>query len=217
VLEFQSQQMPNLSLTIGQIKITPLFWALALAFIFSSFSMWKKMIKESYLEKDIFSTQILILLGGVIFEILFKMSLGIIVFGAFLGILMVSAWRFKILAINFWEGLDWLVLPIIYFFFFGGIGLFLNSWQWTAFGYSATSLLGLGLYLYLKKHYRRFFWYKSGKTGFLFWSICFYFSAVLLVLDFLQTKKVYWSEVLWIVLLTSSAGAIYHRAELNKK
>lgn len=197
--------------------ITPLFWALALAFVFSSFSMWKKMLKESHSEEDIFSTQILILLGGIVFEILFKMGLGINIFGAFLGILTVSIWRFKILAINFWEGLDWLVLPIIYFFFFGGVGLFLNSWQLTVLSYSATSLLGFGLYLFLKNRYRRFFWYKSGKTGFLFWSICFYFSAVLLVIDFLQTKKVYWSEVLWIGLLASSAGAIYYRAELNKK
>lgn len=209
--------MFNLTLTVGKYEITPLFWALALAFVFSSFSMWKKMVKESYPEEDIFSTQILMFLGGIALEMLFKRILGITVFGAFLGVLLVSFWRFKVLEINTWEGFDCLTLPIIYFFFFGGIGLFLYTWQWAALGYSVTASFGLGLYLFLKDRYRRFFWYKSGKTGFLFWSICFYLSAVLLVLDFVQTKKLYWSEVLWMALLGVSAGAIYHRSELYKK
>lgn len=209
--------MPNLTLTIGSLIITPLVFALFLAFVFSSFSFWRRMIKDDFPEEDIFSTSILLFLGGLCFEILFNKMLGIKIMGAFLGFFLVSLWRFKTIGLNFWEGLDHLSLSIIYFFFFGGLGSFLTNNNLFFLGYSLTALIGEGIYLFLKNRYRRFFWYKSGKTGFLFWSLCFYFSSVLLVLDFWQNKRLYWTEVFWLALILISTGAIYFRAELNKK
>jgi len=209
--------MPNLTIVIGTFKLTPLYFALLLAFLFSSFSFWRQMIKENLAEEDIFSSSVLIFLAGISFEILLSKLLGIKIAGAFLGIFLVSLWRFKIIGINVWEGLDSLALPIIYFFFFGGLGEFLSKGDFRVLCYSLIATIGWGILTYLKSRYRRFFWYKSGKTGFLFWSICFYFSSVLLVLDFYQTKRLYWSEVLWVILIFASTGAIYRRAELNKK
>lgn len=175
------------------------------------------MVKEGCSEDAVFFTQILMLLAAIAGETIFKMSFNISTVGAFMGLFFVSIWRFKVMGINVWEGFDSLVLPMIYFFFFAGVGGFLKTEQFVALGTSVTALFGYWLYFFLKGHYRRFFWYKSGKLGFLFWSVCFYFSTVMLVLDFLQTKKVYWSEIWWIALLIASAGAIYFRSELYKK
>lgn len=205
--------MPDLILTIGQLRITPLFWCLSVAFVFSSFSMWRFLTAEDYKEQDIFTANILMVLAGVTFGMLTDALVGKPVIGAIFGVFLISVWRFRILGENVWEGLDSLSLSWLFFLFFGGIGLYLTGGNIFYFGYSLIGTAGFVIYPVIKKSYRRFSWYKSGKTGFMFWAISFFCFFFLLVLDFWLNSGLYLTKVFWLAGLLSSIGAIYYRSK----
>lgn len=205
--------MPNLTLTIGQLRVSPLFWSLCLAFVISSFSLWRRLVKEEYREQDIFATSLFMLLSGLAFGRLSLVTVGAGEIGAFAGAVLIYAWRLKTLGKNVWEGLDALPLPFLYFLVFWGGGLFLTSWKLACLLYSAAGIGGMILYFFLKRRYRRFSWYRSGKTGFLFWALSFYGSVLLLVLDILISGSLYWAKLFWLVMMIASILAIYFRAK----
>lgn len=205
--------MPDLTLTLGQLKITPLFWSLCLAFAASSFSIWRKMIKEDFREEEIFSLNLFMLLAGISFGRLSWMAVDAPEIGAVIGILLIVIWRLKSLNRNIWEGLDTLSQPMIYSLIFVGLGLFLSKGNYFSLFYTLAGITGLLLYSLLKTRYRRFSWYKSGKTGFLFWAISFYLSLSLLILDFVTRSSLYWSKLFWSACLFVSIFIIYFRSK----
>jgi hypothetical protein len=205
--------IPNLNLTIGSLQITPLFWTLAIAFVFSTFTFWRRQIKEGWREQEIYSTSLFLLFAGLVFSKLANKFFEIPKEGAFLGVILMAAWRFKSLNKNIWEGFDSLTLSLLYFLIFGGIGIFLNTKIFLDLAWLGIGILGLGLYQYLKTHYRRFSWYQSGKIGFLFWAICFYCSFSLLILDFFQREGLYLSKLIWLGLIVLSIFSIVRRSK----
>ncbi len=211
--------MPNLTFSIGQLKITPLFWSLLPALLFASFSFWRK-LREDYKEEAIFGLNLLLLvsLGSlVILSSLFVKIKGISLPIVFLGaILILKAWSFKTKC-NLWEILDALTLPFLYLLFFSGIGYFFstgNLWDLKNVGSALFSFL---VYLLSKNKYRSFSWYKSGKTGFLFWEASFVIFLIFSVLAFMDNDVLYFESVIFILLTIVSAGLVYHRAERNIK
>lgn len=213
--------MLDLTLTIGQFKITPVFWALAIAFVLSSFALWRGMIKEDYKEEEIFSTTLFLVLSGLVFWRLGKVTLNIQVAGAFWGVVLVFLWRLKFLRKDFWDGLDTLALPWLYFLFWGGIGSFLSNRNYFFLGYVLIGLIGFISYPIIKSKYRRFNWYKSGKTGFLFWSYTGVTFFLLFLLDFLPKKGLYSgssmvNEVIYLGSVLASVFFIYQRSEVKK-
>ena len=97
--------MSDLSLTLGQLKITPLFWSLGLAFVVSSFSIWRVLTKEGYKDEDIFATNLLMLLSSIAFGRLSLIFAGAPEIGCFWGAVVIMFWRLKAMGKNIWEGL----------------------------------------------------------------------------------------------------------------
>lgn len=208
-----SFKLLDLTFSIGQVKITPLFWALCLAFVVSSFSMWRRLIKEDFREEEIFSLNLFMLLSGIALARLTWVAVGVAEIGAVTGILLIVIWRLKSSDRNVWEGLDTLSQPMIYTLIFVGVGLFLSNGNFFSLFYTLVGITGLFLYSFLKTRYRRFSWYKSGKTGFLFWAISFYVSLSLLILDFFIRGGLYWSKLFWTAWLVVSVLVIYLRSK----
>ena len=208
---------PNFTLTVGQLKITPLIWGLCLAFVLSSFSFWRR-LKEDSREEEIFGLTLFIS-GGSLFlswASVFLFSSSQFFFPlAFLGaVLAVRFWslRFKV---NVWEVFDAMSLPFLFFLLFGGIGSLLGSgnlWDWR---YIGVSFLGFGAWKFSRKRYRSFSWYKSGKIGFLFWTISFIVFLLLSVLAFFKENTLYFEVLILTTMTLLSAVIIYYRAERN--
>lgn len=205
-------ELPDLTLTVGQLKVTPLFWCLFVAFVFSSFSMWRRLIKEGYSEQEIFATNLFMLFSGIVFARLAQITIGSPEIGAFVGAVSIAVWRLKAQNKDIWEGLDTLTLPCQYFLISAGVGLFLTFGNLLYLIYSAIGLTGLFLYLFLKKRYRRFAWYKSGKIGFLFWAMSIFLSLALLVLDFFLRSGLYLTKIFFGIWLFLSAYLIFKRS-----
>lgn len=209
--------MFNLTLTVGQIKITPLFWSLCLGFVISSFSIWRKLIKEDYRDEDIFGVCLCGLLGGIFFGYLCQRLIKMPILGAFWGSVLLVVWRLKSFSKNVWEVLDCFTLPWFYFLFFAGLGLFLTNFEYFNLAFILISLIGFYFLTFFKKKYRSFSWYKSGKVGFVFWACSFCSFFLLLGLDFFGKSGLYWTEFLWLVSAAVAAVIIYYRAEVRKK
>jgi len=205
--------VPDLTLTIGQLKITPLFWSLCLGFVFSSFSFWRR-LKEDYSQEDIFGLTLLVVVFCLFFywlPIFFwdqSLSLPFAFAGGFLAVKVWSS-RFKM---KVWEVYDALAPSVLIFLFCGGIGEFLISGSAWAGGYVVISLFGWIFWKFLRKRYRSFSWYKSGKIGFLFWAVCFLIFVLLLLLAFLRKDGLYFKLLIFSEALFS-AGIIYFRSE----
>lgn len=213
--------MPDLTITLWNLQITPLVWSLIIAFVFSSFSMWRMMVKEDYKEENIFSTSLFLILVGLVFWRLGKVTINIQIASAFWGVVLVFLWRLRFLQKDFWDGLDTLALPWLIFLFFGGIGSFLTTGNFLLLGYVVIGLLGLIGYPIIKSKYRRFSWYKSGKTGFMFWSSTLVTFFLLFLLDFLLKKGLYLdgsivNKVIYFCSVVLSGYFIFRRAEVSK-
>lgn len=208
--------MSNLSFTIGSVTITPFFWGLFLATIFSAFSFWRG-LKEDFPEEEIYKLTLLLLTSSLIFSRIFGLMVNLPPLGVFIGAVLALIWREKGWQKKFWEELDHLSLAWIYFLFFGGIGKFLSDNNIWSLSYLIISLVGYSLYLFFKKKYRSFLWYKSGKTGFLFWSLSGYFFFCFFLLDFFLSSDLYWERWLWFLAFVSTLIIIYFRAERHFK
>lgn len=211
--------MYNLTLTIGQLKVTPFFWSLLLAFIISSFSFWQR-LKEDYKEEEIFGLTLFIAVCCLFFSWLsaFLFSSSRFFFPlAFLGaVLAVKLWALRF-RVNIWEVFDAMSLPFLYFLFFGGIGSFLKSGYFWDLGYVGVSLLGFVVWEFSRGKYRSYSWYKSGKIGFLFWEVSFIVFLLLSGLAFFKKNALYLEVLILIPMTLLSAGIIYYRAERNLK
>ncbi len=211
--------MPNLSLAIGQLRITPFFWSLCLAFALSSFSFWRK-LKEDYKEEEIYGASAFIVLSSLFFGWFSaylidrsRLSFPFAFLGAVAAVVLWS-YRFKT---NVWEMFDALALPLFNFLILGGIGQFLKSGNWWEFQYPLSAIISYMVFSYSKRRYRSFFWYKSGKIGFLFWQASLAVFFLLSVLAFFQGNALYWERFILILLFLLSAAVLYNHSERNFK
>ncbi len=223
--------MPNLSFNLGSITITPLFWSLALAAILSSFSIWRQ-LKEDYPEEIIFSSTLAVALAAflgarLLFVLLnfnqFGFSLvnwlalpigeNFSLTGAFLGAVLLGFWRNWRLKQNPWEFLDALTRPLFYFLFATGLGAFLTEGERWSLAYLALGFFGLLNYPWLKKKYRSFAWYQSGKMGFLISFYSFGIFTLQILLAFLKNGRIYSNELISLGVVLTSLGTLYYRSE----
>jgi len=227
--------MINLNLSVGPIIITPIFWFLAVAFVFSSFSFWRR-LREDFKENEIFEMTLLaaglaLILSRAVFIAVNYSAFGFSLVNwltanvganfslpaAFWGAFFAVNWRMKQLSRNRWEVLDCLVLPFLYFLLLGGLGSFLGTGHFLSLAYFTLGLGGILAFPFLKKNYRSFVWYKSGKTGFLFSFYSLWGSLALLVLAFFQTDNLYLNRLLFLILFLFSAYFLYSRSEREIK
>lgn len=206
--------LPDLTLSVGQIRISPLFWSLFFAFIVSSFSVWKK-LKEDYKEDEIFGMTLFILLCSLLFAwapVYLLDSIKFSLFSSFFGaVTAVVLWSFRF-KVNTWEILDALAFPLTYFLLLGGLGEFLKTGDFWEFEFSVAGILALLLFDYSKKKYRSFSWYKSGKIGFLFWETTACVFLLLSILAFLRGSTLYLERIIYIAIFLGSLGVIYYRS-----
>ncbi|PIS14386.1 hypothetical protein COT64_02930 [Candidatus Shapirobacteria bacterium CG09_land_8_20_14_0_10_39_12] len=202
--------MPNLTFS---------FWSLIPAVVFSFFSFWRR-LKEDYQEEAIFGLSLLLLTGLSVVAVLTSLFIKIngvvfpiVYFGA---ALILKVWALKTKS-NLWEIFDALTLPLFYLLFFAGIGSFLSSNNFWDLKYLGAALVSCLVYLLSKNKYRSFSWYKSGKTGFLFWEASFVIFLLLSVLAFIDTNVLYFEGIIFILLTIASVEVIYYRAERNLK
>lgn len=227
--------IPNLSFTILGLSVTPFFWSLVLAFVFSSFSFWRR-LKEDFKEEEIFTLTLTILFFSLFFSRLFFVLLNINIYGlelanwfslphknnfcvvgAFCGAILACFLGAKKIKKEFWEAIDALSLPIFYIICFSSVGLFLQKGELFLLFYLLVGILGVFLNLHLIKRYRSISWYKSGKIGFLFLVSGIYFFLSLLALAILSKAHLYLEEFflgLTVILLFVS---LYRRSERKIK
>lgn len=227
--------MINLNLSIGPIVITPLFWFLAAAFVLSSFSFWRR-LREDFKENEIFEMTLLAAGSALFFSRAVFVVMNFAAFGsspvnwltanvgsnfslpaAFLGAILAVNRRMGELKRNKWEVLDCLVLPFLYFLLLGGLGSFLGTGNFWDLAYFALGLGGILAFPFLRKNYRSFAWYKSGKTGFLITFYSLFLSLILLVLAFFQTDSLYLNRLLLLILFFFSIYFLYSRSERDIK
>ena len=227
--------IPNLSLNLGSIRITPLLWSLIIATILASFSFWRR-LKEDYKEEVIFKTTFFALASGLFFSRLLFVFLNLGEFGfsfrnfftlnylnnfyfagGLVGVVLAIRWQVKRSKGNVWEVLDALVFSFLCYLIFGNFGFFLtrgNRWDLV---YLGIGVAGFILYSLSQKNYRSFSWYKSGKTGFIFTFFGLIYSLVFLGLAFLKNDGLYLYRFVWFFLALASAGALYYRSERDLK
>ena len=175
------------------------------------------MTKEDFKEENIYNLTIFLLISGISFSLLFKKLFLFPVFGSFWGTVLVMKWRVDILKRNLWDAYDALSLPLHYFIFIGGIGKFLSNWRAVSLGYVLIGFFGIFIVNLLRKKYRGFGWYKSGKPGLVFWFsslICF---VNLLLLDLLTDSKLYFKKPLIILTIAICFVIIYIRSQRTLK
>jgi hypothetical protein len=229
--KFNPVMFPNLSLTIGSLKITPFFWSLVLAAVISSFSIWRR-LKEDFQEEVIFEMTLAAIgsafVFGRFFFVLFHLNdfgfslgswLGLSIgenfslAGAFIGAVGIIYWQIIRLKQNPWEFLDALTLPFLYFFTLGGGGSFLTDGNLWHLSFLVLGIMSLLSYPWLKKKYRSFTWYPSGKTGFLIAFFGLVIFPILILLAFVRNGKVYLNELVLLFLALICLGVLYYRSE----
>lgn len=223
--------MINLSFTVGPVTLTPLIWSLAVAAVLSSYSIWKK-LREDYSDEVIFTLTLQAGILSLIFSRLFfillnfdqfdfsivswltkNVSGNFAVSGAFIGAVIAVNWKISQIKKSSWEVLDSLCLPVQYFLVFGGLGSFLTTFSFPNLLFCLVGVAGIVFYPLLKKKYRSFAWYKSGKTGFLFSLYSLYTFSFLLVLAFFKTDSLYLNRLILLFLILASLSALYIRSE----
>lgn len=203
--------------------------------VLASFFFWRE-LKEDISNEEIFKATLLILFFSFcfskLFYILFRLDelgfslkpmlsffslSGLSFFGAFSGAVLALAWYFQRLKRSIWEGLDALSLPLLLFVSLLGIGSFLSKGEPEKLIFLGVGISGFIVLKLIKKKYRSFSWYKSGKTGFMFWSTVLWVFTLSLVLDFVLGVTLYWEELFWFALVLFSVGVIFYRSERDIK
>lgn len=136
------------------------------ALFFSLFSFWRK-LKEDYVPNSVFSSYILIFVGGLLGLSVSRFvkdlnSFWLISVGGFVSTLIAS----KLYRLRFFEIFE---AATVSFLAFGTIYAALNllfDFSSEAFGVLAVVACLLALYFILDTHYKSFSWYRSGKVGF---------------------------------------------------
>lgn len=205
--------MPNLVLSISQMKITPFFWSMVLAFIISSFLFWRKLKAEDFEEEVIYQLTLILLISVLIFSLFFERVIKDFFVGAFWGAVLVVYLRLKKEKKDYWDGFEALTLPLLLSLLLGGVGEFLTLWKKWSISFIIVSLIGLILSFYIRRNYRRFYWYKSGKQGIVFLSVSAFVFLSFSVIAFFQKDALYLDKLLLISSFFACLVFIYKRSE----
>jgi len=206
--------MISLNFSINGIVITPFWWMIVLGALTAAFSFWRLM-REDY-HQEIYPLTLWLGLFSVVFAWLGRIW-GLSLFFSLTGTVLVLIFWLKIQKKDFWEAFDFFLPSVFYLLIFGGVGQFLSVWRPIYLNYCVVGLLGFFLYIVLKKKYRSFAWYQSGKVGFLAWATLAFLSLAFLSLAFWKNKTLYYESCLWLVLFVICLVVIYFRSGRNLK
>ncbi len=202
--------------SLGPITISPLTILIPVAFLFASFFLWQS-LKEDYPGEEVISLTIYLtlvfLIGARIIHILlffqeFRFSLikwllinhypGFSFLGGFLASSAFLIFWAKKKNWDFWELAEVIVPAWFLVAFLVGIGLYLVSAKIIFLAESFLAFLLFFLSHYLKRKYRSFTWYKSGKLGFVGCLTTSFYMIGKFLLEIYNHSGLYWEGIfLW--------------------
>lgn len=223
----------------GPIIFSTFGFFVALAFVVSSFLLWRT-LREDYPEEEIITLTILAtlfaLLGARIFYIFdhfFYFGFNIfkwLFFTRFPGFSLAGGALGAIISLyyytlkkkwDFWLITDQAIWAALSAFLLGSIGLLLTR-QMSFFvldkdslflaGQTLLSLIFLFVTFFLARNYRKFIWYQSGKPGFVACTITALFFLGYLALDFLVGDSLYWEVGGALTLVSLAIIFLYRRS-----
>jgi prolipoprotein diacylglyceryltransferase len=220
-------------LNIGPITISPLTLLVPLAFMVASFILWRN-LKEDYSEEEIISLTIYLtlvfLLGARLVHIFyhferFQFSLlkwllvvhypGFSFFGGFLACIGLLVFWSKRKKWDFWQVVEVIIPAWFWVMVLVGSGLYLTSGELIFLGEAFLGFLLLLLARFLKKRYRSFIWYKSGKLGFVSCLSTAFFMMGKLMLEIFSRGSLYWEGILPLSIAVTCLVFLYQRSGRN--
>jgi prolipoprotein diacylglyceryltransferase len=217
-------------LNIGPITISPLTLLVPLAFVVASFILWRN-LKEDYSEEEIISLTIYLtlvfLLGARLVHIIyhfegFQFSLlkwllvvhypGFSFFGGFLACLGLLVFWSKKKKWDFWQVAEVIVPTWFLVLVLVASGLYLTSGKLIFLGEAFLGLLLLFMSRFLKKNYRSFIWYKSGKLGFVSCLSTATFMMSKLMLEIFSRSSLYLEGILPLSIAVTCLVFLYQRS-----
>lgn len=221
--------LPTL-LSIGPISISPLTLLVPIAFVLASFILWRT-LREDYPEEEIIGLTIyltLVFLTGARLSYIFfhfnkfQFSLlkwllighypGFSFWGGFcacLGLLIFWSRKKKW---DFWQVVEVIIPAWFLVMVLVGTGLYLTSGELIFLG---EALLGLTLLLFsrfLRRKYRSFVWYKSGKLGFVSCVSTSLFMLGKLVVEIFSRGSLYWEGLFPLGMAVACLVFLYRRS-----
>lgn len=226
--------LPTL-ITLGPLAISPLTLLVPLAFIFASYLLWRD-LREDYPEEEIISLTIYLALaflaGARLIHVLsrfsdFQFSLlkwllighypGFSFIGGFLACLGLVFFWSKRKNWDFWQ-IGEIVVPAGFLVtIIVGAGLYLTKGEIIFLEEAVLALLLLIFSRFLRRKYRTFVWYKSGKLGFV---SCFSLSLFMLgklLLEIFYRGSLYWDGLFLLGVAIACWVFIYRRSDRELK
>jgi len=182
-------------LKFGLIGIT------VLGFLFQAF----RRLRDDYGEQRVVGASVL----GVFFCSFFwwiggKYELGI--FAILMGIIVLLFWLSTHSGWRFWPTLESITIPGLEALIIAQTATLIDNFSWSLIFRAAASLIAL-FSCFFWRNYRRFSWYPSGRSGFLFLAALTTLSLIMLPLDFWQ-KRLLELGVWGIMLIAGLSGII---------
>jgi prolipoprotein diacylglyceryltransferase len=204
-----------------------------LAFVIASFILWRN-LKEDYSEEEIISLTIYLtlvfLLGARLTYIFyhferFQFSLlkwllvvhypGFSFFGGFLACIGLLVFWSKRKKWDFWQVVEVIIPAWFWAMVLVGTGLYLTSGELIFLGEAFLGFLLLLLARFLKKRYRSFIWYKSGKLGFVSCLSTAAFMVGKLMLEIFSRGSLYLEGILPLSIAITCLLFLYLRSGRN--
>ena len=229
------KEMLPILFTLGPLTISPLTILVPFAFILASYLLWHD-LREDYSEEEIISLTIYLtlafLIGARLVHVLSRFSdfqfslLKWLLIGHYPGFSFIGGliaclgWLFfwsKKKNWDFWQVIEIIVPAGLTAIVLVGTGLYLTGGETLFLGEAILALLLLFFSRFLRKKYRTFAWYKSGKLGF---ASCFSASLFMLgklLLDIFYRGSLYWDSLLLLGVAIACWVFIYLRSGRNFK
>jgi hypothetical protein len=229
------EMMVPILFTLGPLVISPLTLLVPFAFMVASYLLWRD-LREDYSEEEIIRLTIYLalafLLGARLIHVLYHLSdfqfslvkwflvgryPGFSFMGGFLASLGFLFFWSKKKDWDFWQ-LGEVVVPAGFLVTaLVGMGLFLTGGEIVFLGEAVLAFLLLFFSRFLRKKYRTFVWYKSGKLGFV---SCFSLSLFMLgklLLEILDRGSLYWESLFLVGITIACWLMIYQRSGRDPK
>lgn len=221
--------------SVGPFSISPFGFFVAIAFVISSYLLWRE-LREDYVEEKILTFTLLVstsvLLGSRIFYYLSHLYLagpnifkildlrgfpGNSFLGAVLGATGMIIYFSRREKWDLWVVFDEMIKMFFIFLTFSNLGLYLSNRDLFTLILAAVSLIFGAISYFLTKYYRRFIWYKSGKPGFVSLLMFAIFVFFYLILDFFLKRGIVWEGAGFFVLSLYALAIIYYRSGRSLK
>jgi hypothetical protein len=176
-------------------------------FILAVFLFWRS-LKEDFEQEEVLTLAILTSVLGILG------FWGLSVLGAFSAIILVFLLWVRKKAWDIWVVAEASTVPLLLFFIFGKVGVFLAGQDWFFLLQAATAFGVLVLVKKVLVGYRSFAFYKSGKVGFIFLSSLALFFSLLLALAILGGRVLKWEMLAQTLLILGAVGLLIKRAKV---